>query len=61
MKDVLILELAQRWEREAIGPEIETEGGSEDERIENAIGWSRRKTKEECAQALRMLISILGE
>ena len=59
MKDAVILELARRWETDAVEPEVQD--GSEEAKIGNAIAKGERQTKRECADALRMLVSMLGE
>jgi hypothetical protein len=59
MKDAVLLELASRWEREAHQPE--TEDGSEDAKISNAIAHGRRQGMRECADGLRSLIELIGD
>ncbi|MDD3814412.1 MAG: hypothetical protein PHZ02_07175 [Desulfocapsaceae bacterium] len=58
MKDVILLELAERWEREAKTPEIED--GSDDAIIDRAMAKARRECKREDADTLRVLVSMLG-
>jgi hypothetical protein len=59
MKDAVLQELANRWDADAEPPE--TEDGSEDAKIGNAIAQGERQAKKECADTLRMLVQILGE
>lgn len=59
MKDAILLELATRWEREAKTPEIEN--GSDEAKIPNAVARGHRECKRECADALRMLVSVIGD
>ena len=61
MKDAVILELARCWEADAdaVGPENQDD--SEIARMGNAIATTRRQTKHECAEDLRVLVSVLGE
>lgn len=59
MKDTILMELATRWERETQTPNCED--GSPDAQIGNAISRGNREAKRECADALRMLVSLLGE
>lgn len=59
MKDAVLLELASRWQAEAIAPI--TEDGSEEAKIGNAIRRGNRETKRECADTLVTLIEIIGE
>lgn len=58
MKDSILLELASRWERDAREPRV-VDGGDE-AKISNAIAGCERQAKRECADALRMLVSLLG-
>lgn len=58
MKDAVLLELAARWEREAVEPQCED--GSPEAAIGNAKAHGRRQGLRECADALRMLIRLLG-
>jgi len=59
MKDVVLIELANRWEADSIQPD--TEKGAEEAKIGNAIAKGRRVAKQECATTLKRLVSILGE
>ena len=59
MKDAILLELAARWEREAKAPEIED--GSEQAKVPNAIARGERQGMRMCADALRMLVQMLGD
>ena len=58
MKNEVLLELAARWEREAVTPE--NQDGSKDAVIENAVNRGRRTAIRESADILRMLVKILG-
>lgn len=58
MKDAILLELASRWEREAQEPRVVSD--SDEARIPNAIAQGERQAWRECADALRMLVSLLG-
>lgn len=58
MKEVVLLELARRWESEAKEPQAMD--GSDEAKIPNAIASGERQAKRECADALRMLIDLLG-
>lgn len=57
MKSAILLELAKRWEADAAEPV--TQDGSQ--AIRNAIDRGHREAKRECADALKMLVSLLGE
>lgn len=59
MKDAILLELARRWDADAVTPE--TMSGAEDAKIGNAVDKGRREAKRECADTLRSLVSIIGE
>ena len=59
MKEAVLLELAARWEHDAKTPECAV--GSEEAKIPNAIEKGRREGKRECADALRMLVNIIGD
>ena len=61
MKDALILELASRWEQEAVEPEDEVEDGSDEAKVRNAEARGRRQAKRECADAIRMLVDLIGD
>lgn len=58
MKNDVLIELADRWERDAIAPE--NEDGSPEAERGNVLCKGQRKAKRECADALRTLISIIG-
>ena len=58
MKDAILLELAARWERDAVAPQCED--GSPDAQRGNNIAQGRREGKRECADALRSLVQLLG-
>lgn len=59
MKSVILLELARRWELDAVEPKCQD--GSVGSEIHNAIGEGERRAKRECADALKMLVQLLGE
>lgn len=59
MKDAVLLELASRWEQDAKIPEHEN--GSPEAEISNAVARGHRECKRECADALRMLIQLMGQ
>jgi hypothetical protein len=59
MKAAVLLELAKRWERDAREPLITD--GSEEAKISNAIREGQRMAKRECADAVKMLISLIGD
>lgn len=58
MKDSVLIELAKRWENDAITPECQD--GSPEAAIGNAEAHGRRQGFRECADALRMLVGLLG-
>lgn len=58
MKDAVLLELAERWEREAVTPD--NQDGSPEAERENAIDQGNRGAKRECADTLRTLVDMLG-
>lgn len=58
MKDAVLLELASRWERDAEPPICSD--GSPGAAISNAEAHGRRQGLRECADALRMLVTLLG-
>ena len=59
MKDIIVLELANRWEQDATSPRIAD--GSKEAEITNAVARGRREAKRECADTLRQLVSVLGD
>lgn len=59
MKDVVLLEMAAVWEREAKNPEAEN--AAPDAELGNARRRGWREAKAECADKLRALVSLLGE
>ena len=59
MKDVILLELAKRWEKEA-EEAVNSDGSLEANRRAN-ITRGRRECKRECADTLRLLVSALGD
>jgi len=59
MKDEILLELANKWMRDA-DPKNQVEDGSDDAKIGNAVSRGHRECKRECADTLRSLVAILG-
>ena len=59
MKDVVLLELANRWELEAKAPDCED--GSEAAEVSNAAGHAHRQALRACADNLRSLVGMLGD
>ena len=59
MNPVVLLELARRWEADAIPPDVEN--GDAAAWHDNAIAKGHRECKRECADALRMLVDLMGE
>lgn len=59
MKNAILLELAKQWEMDAKTPE--KQDGSDDAQIPNAKAEGARETKRECADAIRMLCSVIGD
>lgn len=59
MNSFILLELAKRWEQDAVEPE--NQDGAPEAAIGNAIAKGERQAKRECADALRMLVNLLGE
>ena len=58
MKDYILLELANRWTEDA--KERIAVDASEESKIHNATTKGERQAKRECADAIRMLVSLLG-
>lgn len=58
MKDAILLELAKKWEQDAKAPQCED--GSPEAQRGNYISQGRREGKRECADAIRMLVQLLG-
>lgn len=59
MKDSVLLELANRLERDASDPKCED--GAIEAQIPNAVAKGRREGMRQSADAIRMLIELLGE
>lgn len=59
MKDAVLLELAARWESDAIAPDVTD--GSEAAKVPNAIAQGERQALRACADTLRSLVQMLGE
>lgn len=60
MKDAILLELADRWDRQATD-NVFPEDGSDAAIKANGIAQGRRECKRECADTIRTLIEMLGE
>jgi hypothetical protein len=58
MKNSVLIELAKRWEEEARTPECNN--GAPEAAIGNAEAHGRRQGMRDCADALRMLVDLLG-
>lgn len=63
MKNVILIELAKRWDRDAkpIARPAVVEDSSESAKEKNAIARGYRECKRECADTLRILIKMLGD
>jgi hypothetical protein len=59
MNDAVLLELARRWENDAKTPDVQIAAGTES--VPQAISKCERRVKRECADTLRMLVSMLGD
>jgi hypothetical protein len=59
MKDAVLYELANRWDRDAQEPV--TEDGSPEAKVRNAVNQGIREGKRECADCLRSLIGLIGD
>jgi hypothetical protein len=59
MKDAILIELANRWDRDRL--KNTTEDGSKEAEIPNAVAKGHREGLRECADALRSLVNLLGE
>jgi len=59
MKNEILLELANRWMRDA-DPSEKVEDGSDAAKIGNAVAQGHRECKRECADTLRLLVNVLG-
>lgn len=58
MNDSVLIELARRWESDAEIPNAMD--GSDEAKVPNAIAQGERQAKRECADTLRVLVSMLG-
>lgn len=58
MKDAILLELAARWELDALPPKVED--GSPGAQETNAIEHGIRQGKRECADGIRTLVKLLS-
>lgn len=59
MKDATLLELADKWARDAVPPEVMD--GSPAAIGANALAKGIRISLEKCASDLRLLVDLLGE
>ena len=59
MRNVVLLELAKRWNTEAVPPKAQD--GAPEAHLGNAVDAAVRETKRECADTLIMLTQILGD
>ena len=59
MRKEVLLELADKWERDNVGPD--NEDGSEDAKIPNAFAKGRREAFRDCAKHLKLVIDLLGD
>lgn len=59
MKDVVLIELANKWDREGKQPDVISGDPAHAEM--NGIFEGRRQAFRECAGELRALVKILGE
>lgn len=59
MNDAVLLELARRWEREAVAPDCAD--GSEAAKVPNAIAHGERQAMRACADTLRSLVQMIGD
>lgn len=59
MKDAVLLELAARWEIDAIDPDVTDV--SDAAKVPNAIARGERQALRACADTLRALVQMLGE
>ena len=59
MNPLILMELAKRWEADAKEPEVRDI--SAESSIRNAVEKGQRQAKRECADALKMLIQLLGD
>jgi len=59
MKSSILLELARRWEQDAVQPQMQD--GAPEAALKNAIAKGERQAKRECADALKTLVNLLGE
>ncbi|WP_028840213.1 hypothetical protein [Thermomonas fusca] len=59
MKDNLLMQLADRWDRDAKDPEAMD--GSDEAKERNAYEHGMRYAKRECANTVRELIRLIGD
>ena len=59
MNEAVLIELAKRWEQDAVEPNCEN--GASYAAEENAKAKGKRETLRGCADTLRMLVSALGD
>ena len=61
MKPEILLELADRWMRDAQGPDTQcVSDNSPESKLKDGLLIGHREGKRECADALRSLVQILG-
>ncbi len=61
MNRVILLELANKWERESIALENNVTDGSEESKVRYIKDQAYKDCKRECAEQIRSLITLLGE
>ena len=59
MKSSILLELAKRWEQDAVEPQLQD--GAPEAQFCNAVAKGERQAKRECADALKTLVNLLGD
>lgn len=61
MNDYVLIELATRWEKDAKGNGVEMLEDTPNGKAIVAMGKGYREAKRECADTIRMLVSLLGD
>ena len=59
MKDAILIELAARWERDAVEPNCQDD--SDEARIPEAKAQGERETLRMCADTIRSQVELLGD